>query len=125
MTSITLPVPVSFEFFPPNTPVGSEKLKTVVQELGATQPEFFSVTYGAGGSTREKTLSTVSDIAALGHEAAPHLSCIGSTREGIAQILFFRADVVCRTSYADKKGKYQDQTGLTLPFVQGSDPPRA
>jgi len=70
MTSLTLPVPVSFEFFPPNTPVGSEKLKTVVQELAATQPEFFSVTYGAGGSTREKTLSTVSDIAALGFEAA-------------------------------------------------------
>lgn len=97
MTSITLPVPVSFEFFPPNTPVGSEKLKTVVQELGATQPEFFSVTYGAGGSTREKTLSTVSDIAALGHEAAPHLSCIGSTREGIAQILdTYRAQKIRR-----------------------------
>jgi methylenetetrahydrofolate reductase (NADPH) len=78
---------VSFEFFPPNTPVGSEKLKTVVQELAATRPEFFSVTYGAGGSTREKTLATVKDIAALGFEAAPHLSCIGSTREGISEIL--------------------------------------
>lgn len=97
MTSITLPVPVSFEFFPPNTPVGSEKLKTVVQELGATRPEFFSVTYGAGGSTREKTLATVSDIAALGHEAAPHLSCIGSTRESIAQILdTYRAQQIRR-----------------------------
>lgn len=97
MTSITLPVPVSFEFFPPNTPVGSEKLKTVVQELGATQPEFFSVTYGAGGSTREKTLATVSDIAALGHEAAPHLSCIGSTRENIAEILAtYRAQKIRR-----------------------------
>ena len=80
-------VPISFEFFPPNTPVGSEKLKTVVRELAAVQPEFFSVTYGAGGSTREKTLATVRDIAALGHEAAPHLSCVGSTREGIAEIL--------------------------------------
>jgi methylenetetrahydrofolate reductase (NADPH) len=79
--------PLSFEFFPPNTPVGSEKLKTVVQELAATRPEFFSVTYGAGGSTREKTLATVRDIAAMGHEAAPHLSCVGSTREGIAEIL--------------------------------------
>jgi len=79
--------PVSFEFFPPNTPVGSEKLKTVVQELAAVNPEFFSVTYGAGGSTRDKTLATVRDIAALGFEAAPHLSCIGSTREGIAEIL--------------------------------------
>ena len=81
------PTPVSFEFFPPNTPVGSEKLKTVVQDLAATQPEFFSVTYGAGGSTREKTLATVQDIAAMGFEAAPHLSCIGSTAAGIAEIL--------------------------------------
>jgi len=79
--------PISFEFFPPNTPVGSEKLKTVVSELAAVKPEFFSVTYGAGGSTREKTLATVRDIAGAGHEAAPHLSCIGSTRENIAEIL--------------------------------------
>ena len=81
------PVPISIEFFPPNTPVGSEKLQTVVQELSVLQPEFFSVTYGAGGSTREKTLSTVRDIAAAGFEAAPHLSCVGSTRESIAEIL--------------------------------------
>jgi methylenetetrahydrofolate reductase (NADPH) len=80
-------VPISFEFFPPNTPVGSEKLKTVVADLAAVKPEFFSVTYGAGGSTREKTLSTVKDIAALGFEAAPHLSCVGSTEAGIAEIL--------------------------------------
>ena len=78
---------VSFEFFPPNTPVGSDKLKTVVAELAAVQPEFFSVTYGAGGATRDKTLATVRDIAAAGHEAAPHLSCVGATREGIAEIL--------------------------------------
>jgi len=87
MSEQRLPIPVSFEFFPPNTPVGSEKLKTVVRDLASVQPEFFSVTYGAGGSTREKTLATVSDIAALGFEAAPHLSCIGSTRAGIAEIL--------------------------------------
>lgn len=80
-------IPVSFEFFPPNTPVGSDKLKTVVSELAAVRPEFFSVTYGAGGSTRDKTLATVKDIAAMGHEAAPHLSCVGSTREGLAEIL--------------------------------------
>ncbi|MDN3921355.1 methylenetetrahydrofolate reductase [NAD(P)H] [Roseateles violae] len=79
--------PVSFEFFPPNTPVGAEKLKTVVRELGALNPQYFSVTYGAGGSTREKTLQTVMDIAASGFEAAPHLSCVGSTRENIAEIL--------------------------------------
>ena len=85
--SLHLPVPVSFEFFPPNTPVGSEKLKTVVRELASVEPEFFSVTYGAGGSTRDKTLATVADIAALGQQAVPHLSCIGSTREGISEIL--------------------------------------
>ena len=81
------PVPISFEFFPPNTPVGSDKLKTVVQDLAAVKPEFFSVTYGAGGATRDKTLATVRDIAALGHEAAPHLSCVGSTAQGISEIL--------------------------------------
>jgi methylenetetrahydrofolate reductase (NADPH) len=81
------PVPISFEFFPPNTPVGSEKLMTVVSDLAAVAPEFFSVTYGAGGSTREKTLNTVRAIAASGHEAAPHLSCVGSTRGSIAEIL--------------------------------------
>ena len=81
------PVPISFEFFPPNTPVGSDKLKTVVHDLAAVEPEFFSVTYGAGGATRDKTLATVRDIAALGHEAAPHLSCVGSTAQGISEIL--------------------------------------
>jgi methylenetetrahydrofolate reductase (NADPH) len=79
--------PVSFEFFPPNTPVGVEKLKTVVQELGALSPQYFSVTYGAGGATRDKTLGAVMDIAAAGFDAAPHLSCVGSTRDSIADIL--------------------------------------
>ena len=80
-------VPVSFEFFPPNTPVGDEKLQDVVRQLGVQQPEFFSVTYGAGGSTREKTLHTVTSIAQAGFEAAPHLSCVGSTRDGLQEIL--------------------------------------
>ena len=88
---------VSFEFFPPNTPVGVEQLKTVVQELGALHPQYFSVTYGAGGSTRDKTLSAVMDIAAAGYEAAPHLSCVGSTRENIAEILStYRAQSIHR-----------------------------
>ena len=80
-------VPVSFEFFPPNTPVGDDKLKDVVHQLGALAPEFFSVTYGAGGSTREKTLKTVQAIAAAGFEAAPHVSCVGATRAGLGEIL--------------------------------------
>ena len=90
-------VPISFEFFPPNTPVGDEKLKTVVEELGTMRPEFFSVTYGAGGSTREKTLRTVVGICKAGHEAAPHLSCVGSTRAGLAEILAtYRAENIRR-----------------------------
>ena len=80
-------VPVSFEFFPPNTPVGDEKLRDVVRRLGAVHPEFFSVTYGAGGSTRDKTLATVNAIADAGFEAAPHLSCVGSTRAGLKETL--------------------------------------
>ena len=90
-------LPISFEFFPPNTPVGDEKLRTVVQELGALEPEFFSVTYGAGGATRDKTLHTVRAIADAGFEAAPHLSCVGSKREDIAEILHtYRAQKIKR-----------------------------
>jgi len=89
--------PVSFEFFPPNTPVGAEKLKIVVQDLSVLDPQYFSVTYGAGGATRDKTLATVSAIAQMGHEAAPHLSCVGSTRESIAEILVtYRAQNIRR-----------------------------
>ena len=81
-------IPISFEFFPPNTPVGDEKLiNQVVPDLAALQPQYFSVTYGAGGSTRDKTLKTVQAIAAAGHAAAPHLSCVGSTRANIAETL--------------------------------------
>ncbi|MBB5203139.1 methylenetetrahydrofolate reductase (NADPH) [Inhella inkyongensis] len=80
--------PVSFEFFPPNTPVGHDKLlNQVVPALAALKPEYFSVTYGAGGATRDKTLATVKAIAAAGHQAAPHLSCIGATRDSLREIL--------------------------------------
>ena len=85
---MSIPVPISFEFFPPNTPVGDDKLiNQVVPELAALQPQYFSVTYGAGGSTRDKTLNTVVSICKAGFEAAPHLSCVGSTRDSIAEIL--------------------------------------
>jgi methylenetetrahydrofolate reductase (NADPH) len=87
MTASATKLPISFEFFPPNTPVGDEKLKDVVRQLGALTPEFFSVTYGAGGSTRAKTLHTVRAIAEAGFEAAPHLSCVGTTRAELAAIL--------------------------------------
>jgi len=79
---------ISFEFFPPNTPVGHDKLlNQVVPALATLRPEYFSVTYGAGGATRDKTLATVKAIAAAGQQAAPHLSCIGATRENLAEIL--------------------------------------
>ena len=78
---------ISIEFFPPQTPEGLEKLRTVRAELAKLNPEFFSVTYGAGGSTRERTFTVVKEIAAEGFDAAPHLSCIGSTRESIREIL--------------------------------------
>ncbi|HLW05537.1 MAG TPA: methylenetetrahydrofolate reductase [NAD(P)H] [Azoarcus sp.] len=79
---------LSIEFFPPQTPAGIEKLCATQARLDAAlKPEFFSVTYGAGGSTRERTFNTVCKIAATGAEAAPHLSCVGSSREELRAIL--------------------------------------
>ena len=77
----------SFEFFPPQTPEGVEKLRTTRRQLAKLNPKFFSVTFGAGGSTRDRTLETVLEIQAEGYEGAPHLSCIGSTRENIRYLL--------------------------------------
>ena len=77
----------SFEFFPPKTPEGVEKLRVVRKLLAQLKPEFFSVTFGAGGSTQDRTLETVLEIQADGSNAAPHLSCIGSTHENIRAIL--------------------------------------
>ena len=78
---------LSIEFFPPQTPEGVEKLRQVRKNLAVLKPEFFSVTYGAGGSTRERSFAVVREIAAEGFEAAPHLSCIGSTHDNIREIL--------------------------------------
>ncbi len=78
---------LSIEFFPPQTSEGMEKLRATLTRLAVLKPDFFSVTYGAGGSTRERTLETVMEIAAEGHNAAPHLSCIGSTHDGIREML--------------------------------------
>ena len=78
---------LSFEFFPPNTPEGQEKLRDTTRQLARLKPEFFSVTFGAGGSTREGTLGTVLDIRAQGHAAAPHISCIASTTASVREML--------------------------------------
>ncbi len=77
----------SFEFYPPKTDEGVVSLQTVRNQLAALKPEFFSVTFGAGGSTRDKTLDTVIDIQSNGILAAPHLSCVGSTKDNIRSIL--------------------------------------
>ena len=77
----------SIEFFPPKTPEGAEKLRVTRAKLAELQPKYFSVTFGAGGSTQQGTLQTVQEIQAAGHEAAPHLSCVGATRESIRAVL--------------------------------------
>ena len=80
-------LPLSFEFFPPKTPEGAEKLRVVRQKLYALQPEFCSVTYGAGGSTQKGTFDTVQAILAEGVDAASHFSCIGATKAGVREQL--------------------------------------
>jgi len=77
----------SFEFFPPKTPEGAEKLKVVRTELGALKPKYFSVTFGAGGSTQDGTMETVLDIKEAGFNAAPHISCMGTSKEVILSLL--------------------------------------
>ena len=77
----------SIEFFPPKTPEGMAKLRETRRQLAQLKPKFFSVTFGAGGSTRDRTLETVLEIRAEGLAAAPHLSCIGSTRDNLREIL--------------------------------------
>jgi methylenetetrahydrofolate reductase (NADPH) len=77
------PCPISFEFFPPKTPEGGDKLRQVRQELYSLKPQFFSVTYGAGGSTQDGTLQQVQAILSDGFDAAPHFSCIGATRDSV------------------------------------------
>jgi methylenetetrahydrofolate reductase (NADPH) len=77
----------SFEFFPPKTPEGAEKLRAVRRQLAALDPHFFSVTFGAGGSTREGTMATVLEIHREGLPVAPHISCIGSTRASVRELI--------------------------------------
>lgn len=80
-------LPISFEFFPPKTPEGTEKLRLTRQTLYALKPEFCSVTFGAGGSTQEGTFATVAEILAEGMQAACHFSCVGATKATVRQQL--------------------------------------
>jgi len=77
----------SIEFFPPKTEAGAEKLRATCAKLAELNPKYFSVTFGAGGSTQQGTLDTVLQIRAAGHEAAPHISCLGSSRDKLRAIL--------------------------------------
>ena len=85
-------IPVSLEFFPPKTPEGADKLRAVRQQLYGLNPEFCSVTFGAGGSTQEGTFNTVRDILAEGVSAASHFSCVGATKSTVrAQLAALKA----------------------------------
>ncbi|MFA5629998.1 MAG: methylenetetrahydrofolate reductase [NAD(P)H] [Porticoccaceae bacterium] len=78
---------ISFEFFPPKTPEGREKLLVVRDRLAALEPEYFSVTYGAGGSTRDNTREIVEQIHRDGHDVAPHLSVGADSEEAVLALL--------------------------------------
>ena len=96
MTSGQRPI-FSVELFPPKTPEGMDKLKGEIARLNALAPAYFSVTYGAGGSTREGTFETVAWLRAQGIDTAPHLACIGSSREQVREILsHYRAQGIGR-----------------------------
>jgi methylenetetrahydrofolate reductase (NADPH) len=79
--------PISFEFFPPKTSEGVEKLRETRLQLAKFKPEFFSVTFGAGGSTRDRTMETVFEIQQEGFSAAPHISCVSSSKAEIRALL--------------------------------------
>ncbi len=87
MSSQQHPLGISFEFFPPNTDAGRDKLMLVRDELAARNPRFFSVTYGAGGSTQARTRDTVRTVSQSGVQTAPHLSCIGSEKAQLRDLL--------------------------------------
>jgi len=77
----------SFEFFPPQTPEGAQRLRVTRKQLAQLKPAFFSVTFGAGGSTRDRTMDAVLEIQAEGQQAAPHVSCIASTKTSVREML--------------------------------------
>jgi methylenetetrahydrofolate reductase (NADPH) len=88
---------LSFEFFPPKTPEGVDKLAAVRQQLYPLKPAYCSVTYGAGGSTQDGTIQTVRAILAEGFDAAPHFSCIGASKASVStQLAQFKADGIQR-----------------------------
>jgi methylenetetrahydrofolate reductase (NADPH) len=112
--------PISFEFFPPKTAEGADKLRQVRQALYGLRPEFCSVTFGAGGSTQDGTLQTIAEIVAEGCAAAPHLSCIGQTRASVRERLaLYRAAGVRRL--VALRGDLPSGYGLGGEFRYASD----
>lgn len=115
-------IPINFEFFPPKTEAGQAKLVAVASVLADEQPEFFSVTYGAGGSTRDGTRRTVLQLNnEVGVPAAPHLSCVGDSREdlrtllndyraqGIQRIVALRGDLPSGMGHASGELRYANE----------------
>jgi methylenetetrahydrofolate reductase (NADPH) len=87
------PTELSFEFFPTRTPTAAESLARVQAKLATLEPTFFSVTYGAGGSTQEGTFDAVRRLRETGHNAAPHLTCVGASRDYITQTIQSYLDI--------------------------------
>ncbi len=113
-------LPLSFEFFPAKTPEGAEKLRTVRQQLYARDPQFCSVTYGAGGSTQAGTFAAVREILAEGVQAASHFSCIGATKDSVrAQLAELKAMGVKRL--VALRGDLPSGYGLGGEFHYASD----
>ena len=116
----TMGLPISLEFFPTKTPEGAVKLRAVRQQLYALKPEFCSVTFGAGGSTQDGTLQAVTEIMGEGCAAAPHLSCIGQSRESIRERLAAYAAAGIRRIVA-LRGDLPSGYGLGGEFRYASD----
>ena len=122
---------ISFEFFPPKTDEGLEKLLVVQQKLLTKNPVFFSVTYGAGGSTRDRTWKTVMAVKKAGVDTAPHLSCVGQTRdelvelinqyknEGIKRIVTLRGDLPSGMGAGQSELRYADDLVRLIREISG------
>jgi methylenetetrahydrofolate reductase (NADPH) len=120
MDTISADSRFSFEFFPPRTDVGVQKLQVVHRELAELQPDFFSVTYGAGGSTRDGTWSTVAAIHAAGSAVAPHLSFGGSSRDDIGALLQRYKDMGVKRLVA-LRGDIPSGTGVASQYFYANE----
>ncbi|WP_445115393.1 methylenetetrahydrofolate reductase [NAD(P)H] [Acinetobacter sp. WZC-1] len=116
---MTRRVPISFEFFPSKTDTGAEKLRVVHQQLQLLKPEFFSITYGAGGSTRERTLAAIREFNEKGTPVVPHLSCIGDDKARITELLNIYKALGINRVVALRGDLPSGQVGLgELPYAQ-------